>query len=60
MGLGLFLGIVGFAILALIHGGQVNMANAYKHVAIPVAILSGTMALIGATLLEVRAHRTSR
>lgn len=61
MGAGLFCGIVGTVIYGMIRGTQVDMTNAYKHVAIPAAIVIGAAAFIGALLLEVRAHgqRTS-
>jgi len=57
MGAGLFLGILGTVLYGLLRGGNIDMTNAYKHVAIPVAILSGSIALIGAAVLEVRARR---
>ncbi len=62
MGAGLFLGIVGTLIYGMIEGGSIDMTNAYRHVAIPVAITLGAAALIGALLLEVRSQRerTSR
>jgi lipopolysaccharide export LptBFGC system permease protein LptF len=62
MGAGLFCGIVGTVIYGIIRGTQVDMTNAYKHVAIPAAIVIGSAAFIGALVLEVRAHRqrTSR
>jgi hypothetical protein len=62
MGAGLFLGILGTVLFGLLAGRQVDMANAYKHVAIPVAICAGSIALIGSAVLEVRARRqrTSR
>ena len=59
MGAGLFCGIVGTVIYGIISGTQVDMTNAYKHVAIPAAIVIGSAALVGALVLEVRAHRTS-
>jgi len=59
MGVGLFLGIVGTAIYGMIRGGQIDMTNAYRHVAVPVAVLAGAAALIGAAIHEVRARRTS-
>ncbi len=60
MGVGLFLGIIGTVIYGMIRGGHIDMTNAYKHVAIPVAILAGSVALIGSAILEVRARtRTS-
>jgi hypothetical protein len=39
-------------------GNKIDMTNAYKHVAIPVAILLGSAALIGSAVLEVRSRRT--
>ena len=62
MGIGLFLGIIGTLLYGMIRGGQIDMSNAYKHVAIPVAITIGAAAFIGALVLEVRARRerTSR
>jgi hypothetical protein len=61
MGAGLFCGIVGTVIYGIIKGTQVDMSSAYKHVAIPAAVVIGSAAFIGALVLEVRAHsqRTS-
>ena len=60
MGAGLFLGILGTIAYGMITGSRIDMTNAYKHVAIPVAILVGSVALIGSAILEVRARtRTS-
>ena len=62
MGAGLFLGIVGTIVYGMIKGGNIDMTNAYKHVAIPVAITLGAAAFTGALVLEVRSkrERTSR
>ncbi len=62
MGAGLFLGIIGTLVYGMINGGRIDMTNAYRHVAIPVAITIGAAALVGALVLEVRAQRerTSR
>ena len=61
MGTGLFLGILGTVLYGLIRGSSVNMADAYKHVAIPLAALFGFVAIVGSAVLEVRARqRTSR
>ena len=38
MGAGLFLGILGTVVYGMMSGSKVDMANAYKHVAIPIAI----------------------
>ena len=59
MGLGLFLGIISMVMYGLIAGVQPDMRNAYRHVAIPIAITIGCIALIGALVLEVRARRTT-
>ena len=60
MAVGLFCGITGTVIYGMIRGGQIDMTNAYRHVAIPVALLTGSIALVGAAVLEVRARtRTS-
>ena len=62
MGAGLFLGIVGTVLYGMISGSKIDMTNAYKHVAIPMAILTGAVALAGSAVLEVRSRRarTSR
>jgi hypothetical protein len=57
MGAGLFCGIVGTVFYGIIRGTQVDMTNAYKHVAIPAAIILGSAAFVGALVLEVRARR---
>jgi hypothetical protein len=58
MGLGLLLGIIGMITYGLIAGVQPDMRNAYRRVAIPVAITIGCVAFIGALYLEIRARRT--
>jgi hypothetical protein len=58
MGAGLFFGIVGTIIYGIIRGGSIDMTNAYKHVAIPMAITLGAAGLIAALVLEVRTRRT--
>lgn len=58
MGAGLFLGIIGMVLYGIISGSKVDMSNAYKHVAIPIAILIGAVALVGSAVLEVRSRRT--
>jgi amino acid transporter len=58
MGLGLLLGILGMIAYGLAAGVQPDMRNAYRHVAIPLAITIGCVAFIGALMLEIRARRT--
>jgi hypothetical protein len=62
MGAGLLLGIIGTIVYGIMTGRMIDMTNAYRHVAIPAALLAGSIALIGAAVLEVRARRqrTSR
>lgn len=62
MGAGLFLGIVGTLVYGMMKGGSIDMTNAYKHVAIPVAVTLGAAAFVGALVVEVRSRRqrTSR
>ncbi len=59
MGVGLLLGIIGTIAWGVIHGGRIDMRDAYLHVAIPSAVLLGTVAFFGSIYLEVRARRTS-
>ncbi|HEY4931133.1 MAG TPA: hypothetical protein VII23_06150 [Terriglobales bacterium] len=58
MGLGLLLGIIGMITYGLAAGVQPDMRDAYRHVAIPLAITIGCLAFIGALMLEIRARRT--
>ena len=58
MGLGLLLGIISLITYGLIAGVQPDMRNAYRHVAIPVAITIGCAAFAVALALELRARRT--
>jgi len=60
MGVGLLLGILGTAGWGLIHGGNIDMTNAYRQVAIPLAIGLGCAAFVCATYLEIRVRRTSQ
>ena len=57
MGFGLLLGIIGLVSYGLIAGVQPDMRNAYRHVAIPVAITIGCAAFAGALVLEFRNRR---
>jgi len=58
MGAGLLLGIVSLVTYGLIAGVQPDMRNAYRHVAIPVAVTIGCVAFVGAVALELRSRRT--
>jgi len=54
----LLVSILGFVIVGEARGGlaRVNMANAYRHVAIPVAITVGTIVLLTASVYEMRRY----
>jgi hypothetical protein len=56
MGLGLLLGIIGMIIYGLIAGVQPDMRNAYRHVAMPIAITAGSIAFISSLVLEFRSR----
>ena len=58
MGLGLLLGILGMITYGLVAHVQPDMRNAYRHVAIPMALTIGSLAFLGALVLEIRARRT--
>ena len=58
-GLGLLLGIIGMIAYGLVAGVQPDMRNAYRHFAIPLAIAIGSIAFLGALVLEFRARRAS-
>jgi hypothetical protein len=62
MGAGLFFGIVGTIVYGMMKGSNIDMTNAYRHVAIPVAVTLGAAAFAGALVMEVRSRRqrTSR
>ena len=54
MGIGLFFGIVGTAILNAVRHGGVDMADAYRYVAIPVAITAGACAFLFQVIAGIR------
>ena len=54
MALGLFCGILGTAILNAVRHGGVDMANAYRHVAVPVAITAGSCAFLYQVFAGIR------
>jgi hypothetical protein len=56
----LLLAIVGIAITAGARGVSPNMTNAYRHIAAPVAVVVGAVALVGMMVLEIRRYRQAR
>ncbi len=53
----LFLGIVGIMLADMIRGGGMNLANAYRHIAFPIALVALVIALVLALVSEVRHYR---
>jgi hypothetical protein len=56
----LLFGILGTVISARLRGSQPNMTLAYRHVALPIALAAGALALIATTFLEIRNYRQTR
>jgi len=56
----LLLGILGIVIRAWLRGTHPNMTGAYRHIAAPTAIAAAVIALVSATVLEVRRYRQAR
>jgi|SRR5580658_7142349 hypothetical protein len=56
----LLLGILGLALLGRLRGIHPNMTLAYRHVALPVAMMVGAAALIAMTAVEVRNYWQSK
>jgi hypothetical protein len=56
----LFLGILGIVIAARLRGVHPNMAIAYRDCALPVAAATGFVALISASVVEVRHYRRNK
>jgi hypothetical protein len=56
----LFLGIAGIALTNLFHGGGVHMANAYRHVALPVAGAALVIAFVVSLSFEIKHYRSAR
>lgn len=56
----LFLGILGTLLGAGLRGVHPNMTFAYRHVALPVAIVVASIVLVVALIIEVRHYRRQR
>ncbi len=56
----LFLSIVTILLVDMIRGGNINLAMAYRHVALPVAIVALVIALIWTLRVEIRHYRDLR
>lgn len=56
----LFLSIVGIVLVNMFYGGAINMAVAYRRIALPIAIAALVIAFVVAIIYEVRHLRRSR
>jgi hypothetical protein len=56
----LLFGILVLVIAARLRGVHPNMSTAYRHVALPVAAAVGVIALISASVVEVRHYRQAK
>jgi hypothetical protein len=56
----LFLAIVGIVLVAMVRGGAVDMAFAYRHVAAPLAVIVFCVTLVYLLISAVRDVRRSR
>jgi hypothetical protein len=53
-------GIIGTVIVAMSRGVQPNMTVAYRHVALPAAVVAGGIIFVLALTMEIRHFRQSR
>jgi prepilin signal peptidase PulO-like enzyme (type II secretory pathway) len=56
----LLLGIVGIVIAARLRGLHPNLTIAYRQIAFPIAVAVGAIALISASVTEIRHHRQAK
>ena len=56
----LLLGILGLVIAARLQSAQLNLTTAYRHIALPVAAVVGVIALITASVMEIRQYRQTK
>jgi uncharacterized BrkB/YihY/UPF0761 family membrane protein len=56
----LFLGIVGTVAFSALRGTHPNMTIAYRHIALPVAVVAGGIIFVLALTMEIRHYRQSK
>jgi hypothetical protein len=56
----LLLGIVGVVIISTVHGVHPEMTMAYRHIALPAAVVAGSIILILALAMEIRHYRETK
>ena len=56
----LLLSIIGLVIYAHMHGVRPDMPFAYKHIALPIAVVAGCIVLVLSLIMEIRYYRRSK
>jgi len=56
----LFLGIVGTVIVSAVRGVRPEMTVAYRHIAVPAAVVAGSIILVLALVMEIRHYRETK
>jgi hypothetical protein len=56
----LLLSILGVVIAAKVHGTHPDMRIAYRNIALPVAIVAGSIVLVLSLVMEIRHYRQSK
>jgi len=56
----LLFAIFGIVILAALHGVHPDMRVAYRHVALPIALVAGSVVFVLTVVMEVRHYRQSK
>jgi hypothetical protein len=58
--IGLLLGIAASLIAGWLRGIHPDMTSAYRHVALPIALVVATIVLVSTTVLEIRRYRHTK
>jgi len=56
----LFFGITGIVLADMIHGGGINLAHAYRNIALPIALVTLLIAFVASLTVEIRQYRRAR
>jgi hypothetical protein len=56
----LLLGIIAIVIASFLRGHPPNMTFAYRHIALPAAIVAGSVIFVLALIMEIRHYRQSK
>ena len=56
----LFLGIVGTCAVSVLRGVHANMTIAYRHIALPTAVVAGCIIFVLTLTMEIRHYRQSK